>query len=600
VWLLLAALAAAPVIVGLVALRHPHWYPAGDMAQAELHVRGLWNHPPLIGAAGRLGTLEDQGSHPGPLLWLAMYPMYALFGRTSYGLMVGAVSVHLVSIGLILWVAWRRAGLAFTIALGVALAVIVRASGPAFFTEPWNPWLAVLPFLLFLLLVWDVLEGAVGELPFAVAVGTYCINCHVGYLPLVGALLVLALVWAGLAARHGGRGVVATLLRPLLWSVLVLAVLWIPPVVDQLVHQPGNLGILLRNFRYPTDPYVGLKGAVKGFAGEVNLFGPWVVGRGHLPTSRPNVLGFLGFLVVWAIGVAAAFRRRDAALLRLHALLVATCVVAIISIARVTGVLFDYLLRWLWVVAALIVAASATGVYRWWAARAVAAHDPSSTVAAGSAERSAPHRRLGVAAITAAAVLAAVALPKFADATVSGPRDSAIIGRLVQDGKPHLDPRDRYLVRWHDPTALGATGYGVLLELARQGLHVGVDREARAGALPSRVLKESDADGVLYVVVGNDIERWRRRTDATELAYAEPRTVAEQAEADALHRRLAARLTEIGRADLVPSLDTLYAAVLFAPGMPPDVQRDMSRLTDLRLPASLFLTAPGAPSDPPP
>jgi hypothetical protein len=114
------------------------------------------------------------------------------------------------------------------------------------------------------------------------------------------------------------------------------------------------------------------------------------------------------------------------------------------------------------------------------------------------------------------------------------------------------------------------------------------------------VLKESDADGVLYVVVGNDIERWRRRTDATELAYAKPRTVAEQAEADALHRRLAARLTEIGRADLVPSLDTLYAAVLFAPGMPPDVQRDMSRLTDLRLPASLFLTAPGAPSDPPP
>ena len=59
------------------------------------------------------------------------------------------------------------------------------------------------------------------------------------------------------------------------------------------------------------------------------------------------------------------------------------------------------------------------------------------------------------------------------------------------------------------------------------------------------------------------------------------------------------RRTTIGRSDLVPSLDTLYAAVLFAPGMPDDVKRDMSRLTDLRLPGALFLTKPGAPSEPP-
>src|SRR6266508_1867455 len=130
----------------------------------------------------------------------------------------------------------------------------------------------------------------------------------------------------------------------------------------------------------------------------------------------------------------------------------------------------------------------------------------------------------------------------------------------------------------------------MVLELARDGFHVGVDREARAGALPSRVLAESDTDGVLYVIVGRDIDRWRERDDATELAYAEPRSLAEQVEGADLRTRLAARLTELGRADLVPSLDQLYAAVLFAPGLPDDVKRDMSRLTDLRLPAALFLT----------
>ena len=81
-------------------------------------------------------------------------------------------------------------------------------------------------------------------------------------------------------------------------------------------------------------------------------------------------------------------------------------------------------------------------------------------------------------------------------------------------------------MRWTDPTALGATGFGTVLELARQGFHVGVDRPQRAGALPFRVLDEADADGVLYVVIGQDVDRWRARTDAVELASAEPRSPA--------------------------------------------------------------------------
>ncbi len=590
VWLVFAVLAAVPVVVGLVALRHPHWYPAGDMAQAELHVRGFWNHPPLIGAAGRLGTLEDQGSHPGPALWLAMYPVYALFGRTSFGLMAGAASVHLVSIVLILWWARRRAGTAFTIALGLTLVVLVRASGPAFFIEPWNPWLAVLPFLLFLLLCWDILQGEVRRLPWAIAAGTYCIHCHVGYVPIVGGLISFVLVWAVVELRLRRQPIVGTLARPLAWSAAVLVVMGLPPVVDQVIHNPGNLGILIRNFRHPTDPYVGLAGAWKGFAGEVNLLGPWVAGRGHLPTDAPNLVGFLALLVLWGAGVAVAIRRRESDLLRLHALLAATCLLGLVATTRVTGVLFDYLLRWLWVVTALIVAASATGLYRWWAGRR---RGPDPGVVRSN-------RVVGLTVVMAAALVALAALPKFADADVPGPRDSYLIGQMARQARPQLDPKAAYLVRWRDPTALGASGYGMVLELGREGFHVGVDHGARAGALPSRVLPEADADGVLYVIVGQDIERWRARSDATELAYADPRSAAEQAEGAALRARLATRLTQIGRADLVPSLDQLYAAVLFAPGMPDDVKRDMSRLTDLRLPAALFLTASGAPSDPPP
>src|SRR3954467_2540817 len=51
---LAAVMAIIPAIVTLVRLAGRHWYPAGDMAQAELHVRGFWGSPPLVGAAGRI------------------------------------------------------------------------------------------------------------------------------------------------------------------------------------------------------------------------------------------------------------------------------------------------------------------------------------------------------------------------------------------------------------------------------------------------------------------------------------------------------------------------------------------------------------------
>lgn len=63
VWMLLVIgtlATAVPIIVAGIALAGRHWLPTGDMAQAELRLRGFWAHPPLVGAAGRLGTLNEQ------------------------------------------------------------------------------------------------------------------------------------------------------------------------------------------------------------------------------------------------------------------------------------------------------------------------------------------------------------------------------------------------------------------------------------------------------------------------------------------------------------------------------------------------------------
>ncbi len=49
---LLTILLSLPIVAAWLALARNPWYPTGDMAQAELHVRGIWNHVPMVGAAG--------------------------------------------------------------------------------------------------------------------------------------------------------------------------------------------------------------------------------------------------------------------------------------------------------------------------------------------------------------------------------------------------------------------------------------------------------------------------------------------------------------------------------------------------------------------
>ena len=97
---LLLGLLAIPLAVALAVLRSPRWYPLLDLAQTEMRVRDVsGGHPPLIGLPGRIGTLADQGSHPGPLSFWALWPFYELFGATSWALQVASASLHLIAAG---------------------------------------------------------------------------------------------------------------------------------------------------------------------------------------------------------------------------------------------------------------------------------------------------------------------------------------------------------------------------------------------------------------------------------------------------------------------------------------------------------------------
>jgi hypothetical protein len=573
----MAIVVFVPVVVALIAINRPQWYPTGDMAQAELHVRGFWSHPPLVGAAGRIQNADGvQGSHPGPGLWLAMWPLYALLGSTSLALTVSVVCVHLVTFAAALWLAWRRGGalLAACVAAGVAFAV--RAGGPDMLTEPWNPWMALLPFLVFVLLLAYLLEGELWALPAAVVAGSYSIQAHAGYVIVVVGLLGFATIAAVRAEWRGDRRRLAA------WGAVAAGagfLVWLPPLIDQVRRDPGNVSILIDNFGNPDEPYLGLADVAEIVVVQLNLLGPWVFGPGRDSFGAVAAIGFAAMVLLWVAAVRSAWIRRAAGELRMHALLAVAWVLAAVSIARIFGTYFEYTVRWLWMLDVLVVAASLWSLSQGWQRRL-------RTVAAA-------------AAIVPLTVLA-VATAQFATrAGPTGARDSRIVGGLVPEVVDDLDRSARYLLRWWDPAALGATGFGAVLELERRGFTVGVDAQFAAAALPHRVQPEQSATAVLYLVIGEEsITRARELRGLEELGGFEPRDADGQRRSRELRAEIERRMAAGGQADRIALLDAFYgqAQLLFnEPPPPPGVRELLGEYIDLRQPAVMFRAPPGTP-----
>jgi hypothetical protein len=572
-------LVLAPAMVALVALARPTWYPTGDMAQAELHVRGLWSHPPLVGAAGRIQNVDGvQGSHPGPALWLAMWPVYAALGRSSFALMVSIVVVHVLTLALALWLAWRRGGVVLAAVLAVGLAFVVRAGGPDVFTEPWNPWMGLLPFLVFLIALWSALEGDSWGLVLAVIAGSYSVQAHAGYLVIVAGLLGLVSIVVGRRWWRVDR------VKTAAWfgaSAFVGAVVWLPPVVDQLRRSPGNLSILVDNFSHPDGPYLGLRDVAEIVVVQFNLLGPWVFGPGRSSFGVVAAVGFVGLLVLWGAAIRSSRSRRATGELHVHGLLGAAWVLAIVSVSRIFGIYFEYTVRWLWLLTVLVVSVSVWALHN------------------GGRSREVDRTR---ALLTSSALVAAgvVLLASFQFATRAGPtghRDSEIVGGLVPEVVGSLDRSERYLLRWWDPAMLGATGFGTVLELERRGYSVGVDPDFAAAALPHRVQPEQTASAVLYLVLGEvAIERARSTPGLVEIGGFDARSADQRARSAELRRQITAGLEAAGQGDRAALLDAFYgqAQLLFnEPAPPDDVRALLVEYIDIGQPAVLFRAPPG-------
>jgi hypothetical protein len=590
-------LLTVPLVVALISVSRETWYPTGDMAQAELHVSGFFSHPPLVGAAGRIGAAFEpygQGSHPGPAMWFALLPAYLITGRSSFGLELGMTLIQLAFLAATVVLVRRLIGGVGGLLTAVVGAVLVYSLGPAPFLEPWNPWGGIFAFFCFVALCWGIVCGRHRWLPAAAFCGFFAVQCHAGYVLLVGAALSAMVVFLAIRWR---RDRPPGILRSWWSAVAVAVVMWAPPVIDQLRREPGNLRILWHHFTSSTEPdgtarvFVGFGTALKTFAGELSLPGPWIRGDFRLPGATPNVFGLIRAVAiigvtVWRLVVQQPSdtdgEQRDM-LIRLFILLGGLSLVGIVSTARVFGEFYDYVIRWWWLIVAWIFLACALVLVR----------------------------RLRTEIVVGGALAIALLMSGLATANALGeqsswPRNSRIVGGIDAIIRPRLDHAEHYLVRWYDPATLGGVPFGVLLDLDKHGFHVGVDALSSAAALPHRVLAEASADAVLWVVLGDaNIAQFRARPDASELGYFDQRSPKEVVASDALRQHLVDRLVELDLSCLVPTIDQQYGLAALSIGsapVPRDVAITAAKYVELGLPAAVFelppFAAPIAPNAP--
>ena len=593
-----AAAVALPLALAAVLLAFRPWAPTLDMAMTELRVRDVGGpHTPLIGLPGRIGDFPDQGSHPGPLSFYLLAPFYRLSGSSPWGMELGSVVVNIVAVAGMVWIGARLAGRRGAIAMGALVAIAIRGYGLSVLTHPWNPYLPVLVWMLVLVAAWAVLAGDHWCAVVVVAAGSLAAQTHIPYLLNAIAISVVVLVvmlWRLADAPPDGRAAI----RGPLWAASgVGALLWVPPFVDQLARDPGNIRMLIRHFRRGAteqEPYIPLGTAVRAFFRHLDAFGVAAdlvteqaafVHRSGLPSG--DGIGGVVVFALWLGAVWVSWKRRHIRLRALNAVVAMALVVSAFSISRIFGKLWYYLTLWAW--AAMLLAV----VSICWALLV--------EVAARRDRRAVERAVWPAAAVGAAATVASIGAAFVLEVPEAQMSDGlrAVVPATVDaiEGGDGLlaGPDGRYLVFWQDASYIGAQGYGLVNELDRRGYEVGVADTWRVPVTRHRVFAPGTYDAEIHLVTGAYIEQWRARPDHVEIVEVDPRTSQERARFAELDARVAERLGELGRDDLLPIVRCNLFGASLDPALPQDVIDDLSEMLLLSQPVAVFVAPPGSP-----
>ena len=508
-----------------------------------MRVEDVGRHTPLVGPYSRFGW-----NHPGPLMyWLLAFP-YHLFGDKPEALLAAAATLNALTVAALSAVAWRRGRLPLVALTMTATAILIHAMGPAMIRDPWNPFITLLPLALTVYLVWSVIEGDFWMWPPLAFLVSFELQSHIGYLPMLAMLgvSVFAIAWR----RKSFNTLLPTSAKQRWWvlglSSAVVIGCWLPVLLDQ-VAGTGNLGAIAHYFLTNGDSPAGFGTAFHVAADQLRFpSAPWL-GRSELAGLDGALLGSgLAALVVPILSMTGslwlAVRMRVLAALRLQLVVIATALGGLIATARVTGPLFDWVVRWWWVIASL-----------WWLSIVWVLW---SVLYERITTQSMQRIATGLLAVIATVVTLAATGP-ITSATSSTPPPSPSTG-IVLDGflQQTLDA-----LQGSGPLLVVTTGsvrgdYGdaLRLQLERAGIQVVAESNMISHLGPQRSESNRTPVGTLWIVSADQITQFKADPSMKFLGGWDPLTQDERNQFFIDQSLLQDQLIAAGRVDLAEAL----------------------------------------------
>jgi hypothetical protein len=586
-WLVAAVVAVPIVAAGVVAHGRPDVL-ASDMALINLRIGDVFGpDTPLLGPFSRFDW-----NHPGPLMFWLLAPVWRVLGSNAGAMWAaGAVANLVAAVGLVV-MARRLGGRALLVVTGLATLVLLIGTG-TLVADPWNPYLAMLPFAVFLLAAAAVATGDLVAVPVAVGVGSLLVQTHVGYALLVGVVGVWSAAWLiiGLWRRRQGSEAPGWRRLGIIGAVTVVVALaaWSGPLVEQFGNDPGNLTLVFEYFTTSDEPTVGSAEALSALGRQLSPVGPWLGGAEEVPGSAALMepapwwwaLPALGLL---AASMVVAWRRQWREPLLVGGTVAVGVAAALVATSQITGFAFVYLLRFWWPLAMLcwvsVVWVATLAIPTTWA----------------SAMR--VHSR---AVASAVAVVGAVLMIGATVATTAEPAElpgAAAVGAVADGMAAGLTPGGTYLV---EPVGWSLFGelFGIVDALESRGFTPVADARFTIHFAPNRTEGVEGApttfDGTILVATSRATTDLLGTPGLVALASWDPLTPNERAEVEALWNEVRATLGAAGRDDLAAQVGDVPLETLLITGgaedvgLDPDTRARIDELEGRGIPVTIFL-----------
>ncbi len=373
---------SAPIIGEFIRVWRSDFYPTADDAVHAIHAHDVFSvHTPLV---GMYSGISDPGKpfvdHLGPMVFWALAIPERLFSE-RLGIVIGATIVDLVAAIAIVRVVRRLYGTNGALIAAAVVAITSWSMGRNTLAEPWNPYIALLPLMLVLVYSLELANGALTPLPWVVLCGSFVVQAHYIYIPIVFASIGCGTVLGVIARRqaraddryHGDDAAPRVrergrLGRPVVAAAVVGFVCWLFPLLDEFVHWPGNFSRWIDALQHVEGVQIPASSAWDYIARSIG----WIplAARGPLPAKvlfqLPIGVPTLTQVVAWAVtGALVIFavvlwrrQRRDARLAVMGAVLVPAVVFAVWRMPLSLPVMPVYRITMLWPIGAFVWAAA--------------------------------------------------------------------------------------------------------------------------------------------------------------------------------------------------------------------------------------------------